>query len=67
MNNEIVDLINEIDKALNIANKNKRIKALRHKFNSIRNKVQREIKKAKSNYFKNKVEENKKNPNNLWK
>ena len=49
MNNKILDLIRERDKALIIANKNKVNKTLRENFNSLRNKVQREIKKAKSN------------------
>lgn len=32
----------------------------------LRNKVQREIKSAKSEYFSNKIEENKNNPRKLW-
>ena len=67
MNSEILDLIKERDKALSIANKNKGNKTLRENFNFKRNKVQREIKKAKSNYLKDRIEENKNNPKNLWK
>ena len=67
MNGEILNLINERDKALTIANKNKRNKALRNHFNFLRNKVQREVRKAKSNYLKDRVEENKNNPKKLWK
>ena len=33
----------------------------------MRNKVQREIKKAKSDYFANKIDEDKENPRKLWK
>ena len=35
-------------------------------FNKLRNKVQREIKRAKSEFFSGKIEENKKNPKKLW-
>ena len=62
MNSEILELIRERDKFLKLANKNKNNKDLRLKFNSLRNKVQSEIKKAKSVYLKNKIEENKKKP-----
>ena len=34
-------------------------------FNKLRNKVQREIKRAKSEFFSGKIEENKKNPKNV--
>ena len=67
MNGEILNLINERDKALTIANKNKRNKALRNHFNFLRNKVQREVRKAKSNYLKDRLEENKNNPKKIWK
>ena len=67
MNSEILNLINERDKAVTIANKNKGNKALRNHFNFLRNKVQREVRKAKSNYFKDRLEENKNNPKKLWK
>ena len=40
---------------------------MRKKFDSLRNKVQREIRSAKTNYLKNKIEENKGNSKNLWK
>jgi uncharacterized protein YydD (DUF2326 family) len=33
----------------------------------IRNKVQREVKSARSNYFSDKIEENKNDPKKLWK
>ena len=35
-------------------------------FNKLRNKVQRDIKRAKSEFFSGKIEENKKNPKKLW-
>ncbi|CAL4114810.1 unnamed protein product [Meganyctiphanes norvegica] len=44
MNSDILHCIKYRDKALNIANKNKGNRELRSKFNSLRNKVQREIK-----------------------
>ena len=67
MNSIILNLIRERDKILYKSNKNKNDKELRSKFNSLRNKVQREIRKAKTNFFKDKIEENKDNPKNLWK
>ena len=67
MTSTILDLIRERDKFLCESNKNRNDKKLRSKFNSLRNKVQREIRKAKANFFKDKIEENKDNPKNLWK
>ena len=66
MSGEILELIVKRDKALNISNKNNSNKSLRQEFNELRNQVQREIKKAKSNFFKDKIEENKNNPKKLW-
>ena len=48
------------------SNKDKNNKELRKKFNLIRNQVQREIRIAKTNYFKDKIEENKGNSKGLW-
>ena len=67
INSTILDLIRERDKLLYKSNKNKGDKELRGKFNFMRNQVQREIRKAKTNFFKDKIEENKDNPKNLWK
>ena len=67
MSSNILDLIRKRDKALIIANNNKGNKDLRKQFNFLRNKVQREVKKAKSNYLKDKIEDNKDNPKELWK
>ena len=67
MDNGILELIRERDKVLYKSNKNKDDKELRSKFNLLRNKVQREIRKAKTNFFKDKIEENKDNPKKLWK
>ena len=64
MDSEILDLIHKRDKALSISNKYRSNTTLRVEFNELRNKVQREIKKAKSNFFKDKIEENKNNPKN---
>ena len=67
MDNVILELIRERDKVLYKSNKNKDDRELRSKFNLLRNKVQREIRKAKTNFFKDKIEENKDNPKKLWK
>ena len=67
MNSMILELIRERDRLLYKSNKNKGNKELRKEFNSIRNKVQHEIRKAKTNFFKDKIEKNKDNPKNLWK
>ena len=61
MNSDILGLIIKRDKLLALANKNKEVRALKLQFNSVRNKVQKEVRKAKTDYFKNKMEENKKN------
>ena len=66
MNSDILDLIRQRDKALEYANRNKENRELRKNFNNIRNKLQREVNKAKSNYLKNKIEDNKKNPKEIW-
>ena len=65
MTSTILELIRERDKALFNSNKNRKNKELRKQFNSLRNKVQCEIRSAKTNYFKNKMEENKGNSKNL--
>ena len=67
MSSDILELIRERDKMLYKSNKNKKDNELRSKFNLLRNKVQREIRMAKTNFFKDKIEENKDNPKNLWK
>ena len=61
-----MQLIRERDKLLTQSNKNKGNKNLRHLFNQMRNKLQREVKKAKANYFQNKVEENQHDSKRLW-
>ena len=67
MSSEILALISERDKALFNANKSKSNKLLRQEYNMLRNKVQREVKNSKSNYFKDKIEEHKNDPKKLWK
>ena len=52
MTSTILDLIRERDKFLCESNKNRNDKKLRSKFNSLRNKVQREIRKSKTNFLK---------------
>ena len=66
MTSDILDLIRNRDKALENSNKNKANMELREQFKNLRNKVQKEVKKAKSNYFKDKIEDNKKNPKEIW-
>ena len=61
MSSDILELIRERDKMLYKSNKNKKDNELRSKFNFLRNKVQREIRMAKTNFFKDKIEENKDN------
>ena len=62
---ELRDLIQKRDKALSDFNKNKD-PCLYYYYKKLRNKVQYEIKKSKSIYYKQKVEENIKNPKKLW-
>ena len=66
IDDNILQLIRERDKLLTQSNKNKGNKNLRHLFNQMRNKLQREVKKAKANYFQNKVEENQHDSKKLW-
>ena len=67
MTSDILEMIYERDQILTLANKNKSIIELRKHFNVVRNKVSDKIREAKSNYFSNKVEENKNDPKSLWK
>ena len=66
MDDRILQMLRERDRLLILSNENKTNKNLRSLFNATRNKVQREIKKAKANYFKNKVEENQHDSKKLW-
>ena len=66
INSMILELIWKRDRLLHESNKNKHNKELRKEFNLIRNKVQREIRLAKTNYFRDKIEENKGNSKGLW-
>ena len=66
INSMILQLIWKRDQLLHESNKDKDNKELRKEFNIIRNKVQREIRIAKTNYFKDKIEENKGNTKGLW-
>ena len=62
----ILQLIRERDRLLYASARNKKDNGLRKMFNLTRNKLQREVKKAKENYFKNKVVENKNDSKKLW-
>jgi hypothetical protein len=61
MSTEILNLIKEIDELLLKYRKSNNSEDLK-KFCIIRNKVQREVKSARSNYFSDKIEENKNDP-----
>ena len=65
MDSEILDLIHQKDKFLHCFKKSKKEEDYKS-YCKLRNMVQREIKRAKSEYFKDKIEENKKNPKKLW-
>ena len=67
MTSDILELIYERDRILNLANQNKSVKELRNLYNQLRNQVTDKIKKAKANYFSEKVEEHRNNPKILWK
>ena len=67
VNDEILELIQERERALRISNQNKANTELRSEYNKLRNKVNKVIKKAKANHFQEKVDEHKDNPNLLWK
>ena len=66
MSSEILELIHSRDKFL-YSFKKSGIQEEYKRFCEMRNKVQREIKKAKSEYFSNKIDEDKENPRKLWK
>lgn len=65
INSEILDLIKQRDHYLYQFKKSKD-SAIYKLYCQLRNKVQREIKEAKSEYFSNKIEENKNCPRKLW-
>ena len=67
INNEILELIQERDKALNQANNERSNPDLRKYYNKLRNRVKKLIRKTKANFFQDKVEEHKDNPKLLWK
>ena len=66
INSKILELIRKRDRLLSESNKDKANKELRKEFNILRNKVQSEIRIAKTNYFKDKIEENKGDSKGLW-
>ena len=66
MSSEILELIHSRDKFL-YSFKKSGIQEEYKRFCEIRNKVQREIKKAISDYFSNQIDEDKENPRKLWK
>lgn len=65
MNSEILDLIRLRDQLLHQFKREQK-QDLYSDYCKMRNKVQREVKKAKSNYFQVKIEENKNYPKKLW-
>ena len=66
MNSEILELIHERDILLQNFKKNNNEDVYRN-FCKLRNKVQRMVKKAKSEYIAEQVQENRNEPKNLWK
>ncbi|XP_071944876.1 uncharacterized protein [Antedon mediterranea] len=67
MTPEILSAIKERDSLLNKFKNNPNRPDLYDAFRKLRNRIQKDIKKAKSECFLNKVEVNKNNPNKLWK
>ena len=66
MSNEILQVIYERDKLLYTYKKDTSNKDIYVKYCKLRNKIQREVKFAKCNYFRQQVEENRYNPKKLW-
>jgi hypothetical protein len=66
LTSSILLLIKERDKLLSTFKKNRQDPDLYKMYCKVRNQVQRDVKKAKSGYFLNKIEENKNNPKKLW-
>ena len=56
----------ERDRALVNANRNKLDVELRRKYNRLRNRVIKQTRKTKSKHFCDKIEANKDNPKQLW-
>ena len=67
MNSEILNDIRERDNPLHKFNKNRSEKDLCKEYKQLRNKIQRDIKKAKCEYFLSELEANKSNSKQLWK
>merc|ERR1711888_465871 len=67
INNEILELIHEREKALTQSNNEKSNPDLRKNYSKLRNRVTKLIRKTKANFFQNKIEERKDNSKLLWK
>ena len=67
INNEILELIEERDRALDQSRKERSNPDHRKYYNKLRNRVTKLIRKTKANFFQDKVEEHKDNPKLLWK
>ncbi|CAL4098895.1 unnamed protein product, partial [Meganyctiphanes norvegica] len=67
INDEILELLQDRDRALFQSNKNRLNNELRKNYSKLRNKAIKLIRKTKANYFSDKVEEHKENPKLLWK
>ena len=65
MTNDILEMLKERDRALYTFRKSGLTEDYK-KFCSFRNKLQRDIKVAKSNYFSDMIEQDKDNPKKLW-
>ena len=66
MDSEILESIRKRDSLLYSYKKDKSNSQLYKDFCKMRNKVQRDIKKAKAEYLSNQIEANKNNPKKLW-
>ena len=65
MDHDILELIKERDRLLNIFRKSKNVEDHKN-FSKVRNLLQRKIKKAKTEHISTKLEENKEDPKKLW-
>ena len=66
MSTEILDNIRHRDQLLYKFNKDKTKTGLYKEYRQVRNKIQRDIRSAKSEYFSNQIEEHKNEPKKLW-
>ena len=66
MTHEILDKIHLRDKLIRRYQRNKSNQGLYKQYCKLRNEIQRDVKKAKSNYLESQLESNAKDPKKLW-